>query len=210
MECCSKKSPLHAIFSLIVVALIIGAGVYFWQTQNKDRPCAGSTSCPPSSGEMFYPSPAEEEDTLLTGSFAYSETLYDYYGTLFVRGYPELVEVEEAFCTGACPLHTYVFFHVLETTSPALTDYLTANLGNSFLGEESIGLGCLEEGLIVYSNDSAAYGFKSFSLFPELSEAILNATQEDPIALKLERFMPGAGSGAPTCYSHFAIVELVE
>lgn len=128
------------------------------------------------------------------------------HGTVAVRGYAVEETVSEPFCEENCTEYQYVSFQMLQTTSQDFKDFLENNAGN-LATEYSIGLGCLEDGVIRYSNDSDEYGMKEFQLSPELTAEIMAATEENPIALQLTKEELSGGRGAPACYSHFTTIE---
>lgn len=149
-------------------------------------------------------------EELEVGNFKYDEELYAYYGKALLRGYVSLSERPQAFCQEDCPVFTYASFNILETENEFIDDYISGQKGNSFVGEMEIGLGCTDDNILWRMNDSNEFGMKKYTNSPETSEAILNATKENPITVNLERYLYTGGRGAPDCYSHFAQVSLVE
>jgi hypothetical protein len=130
-------------------------------------------------------------------------------GTVTVTGYPEIERVKEAFCETDCPEYDYVFFNVTTSDTPAFDEFLESNAGNSYVGANRIGLGCKDNNVLTYWNHSDAYNQKEFTLSNGDSNAILGAAEDSPITLTLTKLPLSAGSGAPTCYSHFTTINIV-
>lgn len=207
----------------IVLALIlcvaVGISVYFWQ-ENRISSLLDENEQLKENIEELENLPEATEDQksnsnetnqkVATDDFKYDEENYNYYGKLIVNGYATLQERLEAFCEEDCPVYTYVFFNVLDTENEFLDDYIEGQRGNSFVGESSIGLGCVEENALWRWNNSDQFGMKKYTNSLETSEAILNSSAENPITVELERYLYSSGSGAPDCYSHFAQVKIVE
>ncbi len=162
-------------------------------------------------GEKTSEEPSDETSALPLSDFHFDEEIGDYYGTLYVRGFADVQGRPEAFCEGDdCPNFDYVSFVLTEYESEAFDDYAAASVGNAFVNANRIGLGCVESGLISYTNSSDELGYKDVILSEQDSAAILDATEENPVTLKLTRLPLTLGAGAPTCYSHFTEVEVVD
>lgn len=157
------------------------------------------------------PETSQAKAPLPAGTFSYSENNYDYSGTIYVRGYADVQKTPEAFCDPAieqCKTYDYVFFHILEKgQTPGFEKFVQDYQGNSFIGANSIGLGCVTNGKITYSNDNDEKPVVDGSFSTDLSGKILNSSTDQPIALVFTKKILGGGMGAPSCYSHFATVE---
>lgn len=139
-----------------------------------------------------------------------SDKQENFYGTLIVTGYP-IVKIEaEPFCEKNCKKYSYVFFQVLNTDSQVLSDFLRENKGNNFIDTNQLGIGCVQDEIITYFNDSNKLGMKEYSVPVGLSKKILDSNKEKPVTIKLERLLFTGGSGAPACYSHFTYVSSLE
>lgn len=110
-------------------------------------------------------------------------------------------------CTESCDTFTYVRFVVQATGTQEFIDFLASAEGNAYVGARSIGLGCLENGIIRYENASDAEGMRSFTLDESLSEDILESSAAKPIVLRLEKDLYTTGMGAPACYSHITRIS---
>jgi len=152
----------------------------------------------------------ESNESTSTDDFKYDADNGDYYGNLIANGYVTLKERPEAFCVENCPIYTYAFFNVLDTDNEFFDDYIEEQKGNSFVGDMSIGLGCVDNAILWRWNDSDELGMQKYTNSSEVSEALLNSSAENPIKIELERYLFTSGSGAPDCYSHFAQVNIVE
>lgn len=151
-----------------------------------------------------------EEDNQEGKMQAMGESFYDG-GYVNVRGYAEETEVDEAWCEEDCKKYQYVAFYVVpsEYDNASLQKFLDSNGGNSYVGTSSIGLGCNEDGVIVYENDSDEFGYENFELSEEVSSAILESSEDNPIDLQLVKKPLSGGRGAGTCYSHFTEMTLL-
>ena len=127
-------------------------------------------------------------------------------GVVEVIGYPEVKELVDEMYTGE--KYNYVYFYVTETKSTEFKKYLDSLAGNSFVSNNSIGLGCSKDGIITYYNSSDQLGDKEYKLSQEDSNKILQATESNPVKLKLERLLYTSGKGAPSCYSHITKIEV--
>lgn len=148
-------------------------------------------------------------DTLPEGSFG-AEGEGAFSGDLTVRGYADTVTVDEPFCTENCRKFTYVFFEIDETGNEGLLDFLPVNEGNAYVRPSAIGLGCVEDDVIHYSNQSDRNQMAEFRLDPTLSQAILESSAANPVTLHLTKLPLSGGTEAPACYAHFTTVELAE
>lgn len=132
-----------------------------------------------------------------------------FYGDFYVRGYASTETVSEPFCEKDCATYNYVNFNIVESGNKDFLDFLESNRDNAYVKTNRIGLGCVENNLISYSNHSDEQGMKEFSLSPDLSQAIIGSSQASPIALHLKKLPLSGGQGAPACYSHISSVELI-
>ncbi|MEK9159474.1 MAG: hypothetical protein AAB383_01965 [Patescibacteria group bacterium] len=195
----NKRSMNNKLGIVLVVCVAVGISVYFWQENRISSLLDDNESIR-----------ADNEEKSATDNFHYDEDNYAYYGKLVVNGYLTFEERPEAFCEENCPIYTYTFFNVLNTDNEFLDDYIEEQRGNSFVGETSIGLGCIEEDILWRMNDSNEFGMQKYTNSLEESETILNSSSENPITVELERYLYTGGRGAPDCYSHFAQVKVVE
>lgn len=133
----------------------------------------------------------------------------NFYGTLTVTGYPVIKKKTTTLCSEDCSSYFYIYFQVL-SENKALFKFLTNQKGNAFVGEKQIGLGCLENNIITYYNDSEELGMNQYNVSSELSRNILESNEQNPISITLTRLLFIGGSGAPDCYSHFTTISSVE
>ncbi len=129
-------------------------------------------------------------------------------GVVEIIGYPETKELIDEMGDGKH--YNYVYFHIIESKSTEFKNYIKSLEGNSYVLEDAIGIGCNSDGKITYYNSSDEYGDMEYEISKEDSSKILNATENNPIRLKLERLVYSSGKGAPICYSHITKVEIVE
>lgn len=145
-------------------------------------------------------------------------------GSFSASGYVVTEEKTEAFCYPEegeeCEIFTYTFFVLQDYSSKDSVDqFLEQNTGNSFLREKAIGIGCLEDETLLYSNfyfptnehspdrEPLVSTEKSFS--PVDTERLLNSSPEAPVTLEFEKLGFPRESSAPDCFSHFANIEII-
>lgn len=173
---------------------------------------AACTPVEPAAPEEAQPTESEEPETAMVlpeGDFEVNEGGAAG-GSAYIKGHASINEVEEGFCVSDCKTFDYVSFVIEENNTPGLDTYIKQNAGNSFVGENSIGLGCVDNGMIHYFNDSDEDKRQEFELGADESAAILASSEENPIALKVTKEKLTFGAGAPDCYSHFTKVEQYE
>jgi len=147
------------------------------------------------------------EENTLEDNFKYDETLSAYYGDIVVKGYTNVVEAKEPFCEENCATYDYVLFNITDTNNDFIDEYIGGQKGNSFVGDMSIGLGCVKDGIVWRWNDSDKFGIKEYASSKAISERILKSTEEKPVTIQLTRYLYTGGRGAPACYSHFAEIQ---
>lgn len=206
-----KNQNGFSVVGILVVIVIVGLlGMVGWlvydrqnNKANKEQPDAAQTKTEiPKSEEAPKDAPPK---TLVKGTFGDSGE----YGTLQAEGYPTIVKRNEGFCEENCKLYDYVFFNITRTENANIFNYLKSNSGNAFVQDKAIGMGCVTDGKISYSNNSDSKGRVEYSISKEDTSAILAATNEKPIVLELERLQLSGGGGAPTCYSHFTTFKVI-
>lgn len=151
-------------------------------------------------------------DTLPAGSFGSPGAAGEggFSGDLYVRGHAKIVTVDEPFCEENCREFDYAFFEIDETGNESLADFLSLNAGNAYVRPSAVGLGCVEEGIIHYSNQSDERQMANVSLDAAASQAILASSIASPVTLRLNKLPLSGGTEAPVCYTHFTTIELAE
>lgn len=138
--------------------------------------------------------------------------VYPEEGIATVTGYATIAKLAD--CMGECmgnePQYDYVFFTITDTSSSSFLEYIKQSKGNWFVSDNGIGLGCLENGIIKYNNNSDVNGYKSYTLSNGLSNDILNSSKNHVITLELEKLKLSYGGGADVCYSHITNVKKVK
>ncbi len=125
-------------------------------------------------------------------------------GTVYVRGYSDIIPMQEPFCDRDCKRYRYVLFRLVEEPSPALRAFMDRNVGNAYVSKNAIGIGCVEGDHIVYENDADREGRTQYTLAPEVAQLLLKTDASTPIVLQLTKHPLTGGTEAPACYSHFA------
>ena len=103
----------------------------------------------------------------------------------------------------------YVFFNVVDTKSEDFKAFLEGLSGNTFGGNNKIGLGCTDNEKIYYFNSSDGKELESYEIGETSSKKILDSTEGNPIKLRLTRLEYNGGTSAPICYSHITNVEVI-
>lgn len=129
-------------------------------------------------------------------------------GDLTIRGYIDINRVQEPFCMEDCKTFSYASLKILETGNEELADFLLMNEGNAYAAKDAIGIGCIDDQIIHYSNHSDAQQMKEYVMQPEVSAAILASSEDSPIILHITKLPLSGGTEAPACYSHFSSIEL--
>jgi len=143
------------------------------------------------------------------GTFAYDSEKYIYHGDFDALGYVTTQTMSEGFCTENCKTYTYAFFNILETPNESVAKYTEENTGNAFVGNMSIGIGCVTDEIVWRMSGSDELGIEKQTNSLASSEKLLNSTEKEPITVNLKREIFTAGAGAPDCYAHFSKVEVV-
>lgn len=127
-------------------------------------------------------------------------------GSVDVLGYIS-IEKMESFETDET--NDYVFFNIVDTKSADFKTYLDGLSGNTFGGNNKIGLGCTDNKTIYYFNSSDGKELESYEISETSSKKILDSTENNPIKLRLTRLEYNGGTSAPICYSHITNVEVI-
>lgn len=151
-----------------------------------------------------------EEETEDQPEIVYEDTFDGESGKFTATGYVTTKQVEEAWCETDCDVYTYALFNITSTTNQALSNFFNENEGNSYVGNNSIGLGCVENGKLEWINDSDAYPMKEYTLTSADTETLLDSDSDNLVKVEFEKYKFSGGSGAPTCYSHFGGIKLVD
>jgi hypothetical protein len=142
------------------------------------------------------------EPTPYSGPFKHAE--WGHVGTLTIKGYAVIETAKDcpdAWRDDNCSPYQYVFFHIIDGITDALSSFIKENSGNSFMKFDAIGLGCLAKGTI-----SAASPDGVSTMSGSTAKLILQSTEKAPITLTLVRTVEPDGGDAPHCYSHFKFV----
>lgn len=127
-------------------------------------------------------------------------------GSVDVLGY---ISIEKIKSFETDETNDYVFFNIVDTKSNDFKTYLEGLSGNTFGGNNKIGLGCTDNEKIYYFNSSDGKELESYELSENSSKKILVSTEENPIKLRLTRLEYNGGTSAPICYSHITNVEVI-
>lgn len=127
-------------------------------------------------------------------------------GSVDVLGY---ISIEKIKSFETDETNDYVFFNIVDTKSNDFKTYLEGLSGNTFGGNNKIGLGCTDNEKIYYFNSSDGKELESYELSENSSKKILDSTEENPIKLRLTRLEYNGGTSTPICYSHITNVEVI-
>jgi hypothetical protein len=197
-----RKGVIHVALLLLLFAVLFYTGCGNEQAGKIDE------EIPPKIDTTMSATVTVTED----GEAAPEEALFgaDFYkgGYADVKGYAYVEEVDEAWCEEDCKKYDYVFFRITDfIESGSLKKIIQEEQGNAYFSEDGVGLGCQEDGVISYYNETGMGDMKKYVLPEELSKKILLSTSENPVSLRLIKKELSGGSGAPTCYSHFTEIE---
>ncbi len=134
-------------------------------------------------------------------------------GIVEVIGYPEIKEKtysRDNYEGSDEKPYYYIYFHIKETKSTEFKKFIDDHRGNAFVSEDAIGIGCNSDGKITYFNASDMFGGKNYELSKEDSDKILNATENNPVRLKLEKLVLSDGTDAPICYSFINSIVVID
>jgi hypothetical protein len=152
----------------------------------------------------------EEEDTL---------TYVEKDGQQILQGYVTLkgsgwTETFDSYFEQPIEPVEYVYFDIVESSSSLFTEnFLNSYAGNSFVDVDgdlpAIGLGCLENGQIKFSNftlglEQFTNNYLEENVSEELTSKIMSG-EEVEIEVYFETNT--GGRGAPLCYSHVVVQE---
>lgn len=154
----------------------------------------------------------KKEKTHQKNSFHFDKNSGTYYGKLQVNGYLTIWEKPEPYCTKNCPIYNYALFNVLDTDNEFIDDFITEKKGNAFVGDNSFGLGCIEDGIIWRMSDSDEFGREKYAISPEESKAILNSNQNNPVTIELIQYPVSyeTGGNVSNCHSYFTEIKIVK
>ncbi|MCH8986977.1 hypothetical protein IIA94_02310 [Patescibacteria group bacterium] len=137
---------------------------------------------------------------------------FRFFGTLKLTGYFDTqtwtcdLDDEFGLCSETVEYGSFIFS---KTDQDSIYDYLEESKGNSFIGSNSVGLGCYEEenGRIISYNEADNGGVMN-TITGEQLEKLLLSSESNPVELKLTKPIYTSGRGAPECYSHFRFFEV--
>ncbi len=197
-------SIVEILIVIVFIGLISAVGWFVYDRQNSktNQEQANTTQNQTESQKTEPPKPK----TLLKGTFGDSGE----YGTLQVEGYATTVKRNEDFCQENCKQYDYVFFNITRTENTNIFTYLKNQSGNSFVQDKSVGMGCIINEQVSYSNNSDTRGSQEYTVSKGDTSAVMAATANKPIVLELERLKLSGEGGAPTCYSHFTTFKVIK
>jgi hypothetical protein len=167
---------------------------------------SGCTQVPSSDENIASSSVSSSyQEPLPIGNF--TEAGDDTSGSAYVRGYAVISNEPEPFCERNCRMYDLVSFRVLETKDKGLMQYLS-KMGQTDPTQYAITLGCTEGKTIRYVNQSGTE-IKEYALDASATDAIIGATEKNPVTLFITKESIAGGQGAPACYSHFTTVTVV-
>lgn len=127
-------------------------------------------------------------------------------GSVDVLGY---ISIEKIKSFETDEANDYVFFNIVDTKSNDFLTYLEGLSGNTFGGNNKIGLGCTDNEKIYYFNSSDGKELENYEIGETSSKKILDSTEGNPIKLRLTRLEYNGGTSAPICYSHITNIEVI-
>ncbi len=135
---------------------------------------------------------------------------FEFFGTLTLTGYLDIkrwICNEGDMCSETVDYASFVFE---STDNNLIYDFLGNSAGNSFIGNNSVGIGCYEKDKnIIHSMNLGDSGRVENTISGEDLNKLLNSDKDNPVKLKLTKPVPAPGMGAPECYSHFRLFEVL-
>lgn len=197
-----KKIIIHVVLLSLLFAVLIYAGCVNEGVQEMDEEVQDQAETTLSATITVTEDEEEVQENIPFGED------FQKGGYADVTGYAYIEEVDEAWCEEDCLKYEYVFFKITDFgDSESLQKIIEEEQGNMFFGEGSVGLGCSDDGIITYYNETGMGEVEEYSLSQELSGKILASDSENQISLRLIKKEQLGGQGAPTCYSHFTKIE---
>ncbi|MEF3691618.1 MAG: hypothetical protein V3574_01005 [Candidatus Moraniibacteriota bacterium] len=135
----------------------------------------------------------------------------EYYGTLTLTGY---LNIEHRICEKNEPCKKtvdYASLVVVSSNNDLIYEYMQLHKGNSFVNENSIGIGCYEKNKNqIYSINNSNYGSFDNIIKGKDLQKILQSSVSQPVTMQLSKSYLTVGSGAPECYSHFREFKILD
>ena len=135
---------------------------------------------------------------------------FEFFGTLTLTGYLDIkrwICNEGDMCTETVDYASFVFE---DSSSDLIYDFLGDSKGNSFVGNNSVGIGCYEKDKdIIHSMNLGNSGRVENIISGEDLNKLLDSNKNNLVKLKLTKPAPAPGMGAPECYSHFRLFEVL-
>jgi hypothetical protein len=153
--------------------------------------------------EFFKDNKVHVEKTIID-TFLYDfRNGYDYSsGSAQLYGY---VEFENRSDASSNEIYKYVTFHILESNSEEFMKYLKSNADNTYITENSIGLGCLVDNSIKFINYSDVNETsESIKIIRETDlnyNDLLASTKDNPVIINVRKYIN------TTYYSYHPICE---
>ncbi|MDD5731521.1 MAG: hypothetical protein PHU42_01370 [Patescibacteria group bacterium] len=201
------KKIILTILLIIVVAGVSGGGVYLWQKgilnggkakvitevsalQNKYNDTNNTEEAK---------QPLVNSNSIKQGNVFFEKNKYgikDLWGDFTFDGYVDIKHRECAIGSYGCDIASsdYIYFVLTKSSSDLVYDFLKENVGNAFLEENSIGIGCTEQNIIPVSD----------------LEKIIASNKENPVEITVTKLESAPRGGVGQCYSFFTNIKLVK
>ena len=148
----------------------------------------------------------EEDETVFQKSGE-----FEFFGTLTLTGYLDIerwICNEGDMCTETVDYASFVFE---DTDNDLIYDFLDSSKGNSFVGSNSVGIGCYEKDQnIIHSINLGNDGKVENIISDKDLDKLIGSNKNNLVKLKLTKPAPASGMGAPECYSHFRLFEVLQ
>lgn len=191
-----EKKNLLITVAVVVVILIL---MIFISLKNKKKYDFGNNQVTNNTQNVI---PPKEDNFGKNDTFNISTES----GSVDVLGY---ITIEKIKNFETDETNDYVFFNIVDTKSNDFKTFLEGLSGNTFGGNNKIGLGCTDNEKIYYFNSSDGKELESYELSENSSKKILDSPENNPIKLRLTRLEYNGGTSAPICYSHITNVEVI-
>jgi hypothetical protein len=159
--------------------------------------------------DSIIQSPNQAAPINVSDSFQYSQDS-GFYGTLTLTGY---IDMKQRICKQGDMCHktvTYASFVITSASNKNIYTFLTENKGNSFAGDNSIGLGCYEkENQRIYSLNSGDDENTENIITNSDLQKLLQSNKNNTVTMQLVKPSLTVGGGASECYSHFRSFKII-
>ncbi len=185
----------NLIILSILILILAGFVFYVYSRNNKPEPATGLQ---PTTNQPTYSfSSVSDQDKFK------KDPQKGYFGTLELAGYASVEKL-----SGFDGISDYVFFNIVRPSNDLIYGYLNEHQGNSFIGQNKIGLGCYQpEQNRIYSQNYGANWVEN-AITGNDYQKLISSSAQNTVVVRLTMPEAVGGTEAPNCYSHFRSIEV--